>query len=51
MQIFGRKGALSIPDDELRAQLLQSFILYSYPLLPAICLEDSLQALEGGGQY
>ncbi|KAK5045735.1 hypothetical protein LTR84_008827 [Exophiala bonariae] len=51
LQYLGQKGALSIPETELRDQLLRSFILYSYPFLPVVCLEDLLQALEGDGQY
>lgn len=51
LQFLAHKGVFSIPDDDLRDQLLRCFILYSYPLLPVICLEDFLQALEGDGQY
>ena len=51
LQFLISQGALSIPDDELRNQLLRDFIWYSYPYMPVICLEDFLQALEGDGQH
>ncbi|KEF53345.1 uncharacterized protein A1O9_10320, partial [Exophiala aquamarina CBS 119918] len=50
LQFLAHRGALSIPEDELRDQLLRAFILYSHPFLPVICLDDLLQALEGDGQ-
>lgn len=51
LQFLVHNGVFSIPDDNLRDQLLHCFILYSYPLLPVICLEDFLQALEGKGEH
>ncbi|KAJ9603011.1 hypothetical protein H2200_012306 [Cladophialophora chaetospira] len=51
LQFLASQGALSIPDDELRDQLLRDFIWYSYPYMPVICLEDFLQGLEGGDQH
>lgn len=49
LEFLHRRGAFSIPDDELRDQLLRSFILYVYPYLPVVDLQDFLSALDGNG--
>lgn len=49
LELLYRRGALSIPDDELRDQLLRAFILYVYPFLPVVDLQEFLQAVDGNG--
>jgi hypothetical protein len=49
LELLHRRGAFSIPEDELRDQLLRSFILYVYPYLPVVDLQDFLNAVEGNG--
>jgi hypothetical protein len=40
-------GALSIPDHDLRDELLHAFILYAYPFLPVFSLQRFLSAIDG----
>jgi hypothetical protein len=40
-------GALSVPNDELRDQLLLSVVLYVYPFLPVLDLQEFLDGVEG----
>lgn len=42
-----RRGALSIPSPKLRDELILAFVLYVYPFLPVINLQDFLDALDG----
>lgn len=49
LELLYRRGALSIPEDELRDQLLRAFILYVYPFLPVVDLREFLSAVEGNG--
>ncbi|KAJ5675234.1 uncharacterized protein N7477_005168 [Penicillium maclennaniae] len=45
-----RKGALTIPSNPLRGQLLQRFIEYIYPFMPLLDLKELLQAIELEGK-
>ena len=45
-QYLQSKGALSIPDRELRTALLQSYVDFVYPFMPTIDLNDFLGILE-----
>lgn len=47
LQFLAQRGALSVPDDVLRDQLIRSFILYVYPHQPVIDLQDFLQCVDG----
>ncbi|KAI1621534.1 fungal-specific transcription factor domain-containing protein, partial [Exophiala viscosa] len=47
IEFLSRRGALSLPDTELRNQLLRCFILYVYPYMPIVDLEDILGAIDG----
>ncbi|KAL2404012.1 Cutinase transcription factor 1 beta [Exophiala dermatitidis] len=47
IEILHRRGALSIPPAELRDQLLRSYVLFVYPYMPTIDLQDFLGALDG----
>ena len=49
IEFLHRRGAFSIPDDELRDQLLRAFVLYVYPYLPMVDLQSLLSAIEGNG--
>lgn len=49
LQFLTQNGALSIPSQPLRDQLLHCYIFNVYPFLPVICLEDFLKALETTG--
>lgn len=40
-------GALSVPNDELRDQLMLSVVLYVYPFLPVLDLQEFLDGVEG----
>lgn len=40
------RGALSIPDPVLRDQLLLAFVLYVYPFLPIVNLQEVISAIE-----
>jgi len=41
------RGALSVPDDPLRGQLILAFLLYVYPLMPIMDVQEFLDAVEG----
>ncbi|OCT46665.1 Cutinase transcription factor 1 beta [Cladophialophora carrionii] len=47
LEFLCRRGALSIPVGELRDQLLHCFVLYVYPFMPIVDLEDFMGALDG----
>ena len=40
VEFLGRKGALSIPDDDLRNELLRSYVEYVDPYMPLLDLAD-----------
>ncbi|EXJ96037.1 hypothetical protein A1O1_01163 [Capronia coronata CBS 617.96] len=42
-----RRGALLVPQPELRDQLLRCFVLFVYPYMPTIELADFLGAIDG----
>ncbi|KIX07561.1 uncharacterized protein Z518_02214 [Rhinocladiella mackenziei CBS 650.93] len=44
---LARRGALTIPDVELRDQLFRCFALYVSPYLPVVDLEDLFDSLDG----
>ncbi|RVX74787.1 hypothetical protein B0A52_01064 [Exophiala mesophila] len=46
IEYLQRKGALSIPEPDLRAALLRSFIEYVHPTLPILQLQDLLDILQ-----
>jgi hypothetical protein len=41
IEFLERKGALSIPDDKLRNQLLRSYVEYVHPYMPLLEMTDS----------
>ncbi|KAK7903813.1 hypothetical protein LTR67_001833 [Exophiala xenobiotica] len=47
VDLLAQRGALSLPNDELRDQLLRCFVLYVYSYMPIIDLEDLFNALDG----
>ncbi|KEF56101.1 uncharacterized protein A1O9_07682 [Exophiala aquamarina CBS 119918] len=47
LEYLSHCGALSVPDDELRDQLLLSVLLYVYPFLPVLDLQEFLDGVEG----
>lgn len=47
VEFLTRRGALTLPDTELRDQLLRCFVLYVYPYMPIVDLEDILGAIDG----
>lgn len=47
VDLLERQGALTLPHVELRDQLLRCFVLYVYPFMPIVDLEDLFHALEG----
>lgn len=46
---LAKKGALSIPDKELRDQLLRSYLEYVHPFMPLLDLNGFLEAIECDG--
>jgi hypothetical protein len=44
---LSQRGALSIPEPGLRDELLLAFVLYVYPTLPVVDLQDLVKAVEG----
>jgi hypothetical protein len=47
MDFMRSRGALSIPHDTLRDQLLLAFALYVYPQLPVVNFQDVCDSIEG----
>ena len=47
IELLARRGALTLPHVELRDQLLRCFVLYVYPYMPIVDLEDLFNALDG----
>lgn len=47
LEYLSQCGALSVPNDELRDQLLRSVVLYVYPFLPVLDLQDFLDGVDG----
>ncbi|KAJ9602287.1 hypothetical protein H2200_013142 [Cladophialophora chaetospira] len=47
LEFLSRRGALSLPVGELRDQLIRSFVLYVYPFMPVVDLEDFMGAIDG----
>ena len=47
LELLARRGALSLPVGELRDQLVRSFVLYVYPFMPVVDLEDFIGAIDG----
>lgn len=47
LEYLSQCGALSIPNDGLRDQLIRSVMLYVYPFLPVLDLQDFVDAVEG----
>ncbi|OQV09904.1 Fungal specific transcription factor domain-containing protein [Cladophialophora immunda] len=46
VELLARRRALTIPDTEIRDQLLRCFVLYVYPYMPIIDLQDLFDALD-----
>lgn len=46
LEFLARRGALSLPVGELRDQLIRSFVLYVYPFMPVVDLEDFIGAID-----
>ncbi|OAP63902.1 hypothetical protein AYL99_03129 [Fonsecaea erecta] len=49
VELLARRQALTIPDIEIRDQLLRCFVLYVYPYMPIIDLQDLFDALDNQG--
>ena len=47
LDFLALRGALSVPDQVLRDQLIRSFVLHVYPHLPVIDLQEFLQCVDG----
>ncbi|KIW42594.1 uncharacterized protein PV06_06126 [Exophiala oligosperma] len=47
IDFLSSRGALAIPNDDLRDQLLRCFVLYVYPYMPVVDLEELLGAIDG----
>ncbi|KAL9112988.1 MAG: hypothetical protein Q9227_002853 [Pyrenula ochraceoflavens] len=46
IEYLQKKGALAVPDLELRNELLRSYILYIHPYTPLLDLQDFLRAVQ-----
>jgi hypothetical protein len=46
-----QKGALSVPEPELRDALIEAYLLYVYPCYPVLDLEALDEALQGGSGH
>ena len=46
IEFLNKKGALTLPKDELRDQLLRSYVQHVHPFLPLIDIEDFLAPIE-----
>ncbi|KAI1627055.1 fungal-specific transcription factor domain-containing protein [Exophiala viscosa] len=47
LDFLRRRGALSIPEEPLRGQLILACLLYVYPLMPIMDVQEFLDAVEG----
>ncbi|EXJ79243.1 hypothetical protein A1O3_08744 [Capronia epimyces CBS 606.96] len=47
VEFLNRRGALTLPQPELQDQLLRCFVLFVYPSMPTVDLEDFLGAIDG----
>lgn len=47
IDLLSCRGALALPDDELRDQLLLCFVLFVHPYMPVVDLEELLGAIDG----
>ena len=47
LEYLKNRGALSVPGTTLRNQLFLSFVMYVYPFLPVLDLQDFIFAIEG----
>ena len=46
IEYLQKKGALTIPDVDLRNELLRSYILYVHPFMPLLDLDDFFRAVQ-----
>lgn len=49
IQYLERKGALTIPPQVFRNELLEAYVQFVHPFMPCIQLHDFLHAIEGNG--
>lgn len=48
VQYLYRKGALTLPHEEFRNELLKCFVEYVYPYMPLVELQDFLRIINTG---